>query len=137
MHLYTYDLYLKDLPRKLNFLDEIEKKKLNPKITKRIFLEKRKKIKLFLDNAFTNKLSTKKLLILDDDLRACRKKYKKEFYEKWEKAMKFYIDGRWRDAKAFFEKTRDYLPRRDDLDEGDGPSINILNYMSKFDYRAP
>lgn len=80
MHLYTYDLYIEDLPRKLNFLDEIEKKNLNPKIIKRIFLEKRKKIKLFLDNAFTNKLSTKKLLILDEDLRACRKKYKKEFY---------------------------------------------------------
>lgn len=52
MHLYTYDLYLPDLPRKLNFLDEIEKKNLNPKITKRVFLEKRKKIKLFLENAF-------------------------------------------------------------------------------------
>lgn len=51
--------------------------------------------------------------------------------------MNFYIDGRWRDAKAFFEKTKDYLPKKDKLDKGDGPSINILDYMSKYDYRAP
>lgn len=110
MHLYTYDLYLPDLPRKLNFLDEVEKKKLNPKITKRIFLEKRKKIQLFLDSAFATKLSTKKLLILDDDLRACRKKYKKEFFDNWEHGIQAYVDGRWRDAKKCFEITRDFLP---------------------------
>ena len=92
---------------------------------------------MFLENAFQCKLSTKKLLILDDDLRACRKKYKKEFYDKWENGMSLYLEGRWRDAKDVFESTRDYVPKVDVNDKGDGPSINILNYMSKFNFKSP
>lgn len=94
-------------------------------------LDYRKKIQFFHHTTFEQNQSTKKLLILDRDLRICRRKYNREFFEKWEMAFKAYVEGRWRDAKEKFEKTMTYLGWED------GPSKTIYEYMENQHFRSP
>ena len=71
------------------------------------------------------------MLITDKDLRACRKIYKKEFFETWEKGFKNYREGNWEEAMKYFSVTKGMLGYED------GPSVTLLSYMKNRGFKSP
>lgn len=135
MKLYTYDMYLKDLPYKKTLLDEIETMErhgvITAKIKKRIELDFRQQINFFHNLTFKQQdgVPTKKFFIVDEDLKSVRNKFNKQFFDEWNLGLENYIKGDWAEAKVHFEVTRDIIPLYKD-----GPSINLLDYMEEVDF---
>jgi len=61
-----------------------------------------------------------------------REIFTKEFYEVWKVGFKFYIEGKWGDAKKIFEKTKTMLPNWKD-----GPSNTLLGVIEDNGGNAP
>lgn len=68
----------------------------------------------------------------DEDLFELRKKFTKEFFDEWNKGFEYYIKGWWQNAAECFEKTKTMIP-----DYTDGPSVNLLKYITTFNFKAP
>jgi hypothetical protein len=66
-----------------------------------------------------------------------------DFMSTWHRGYKFYIDGRWGEAKGCFEAVKamkscnQYNDPVTGLAKPDGPSTQLLDYMGSFDFQAP
>lgn len=71
----------------------------------------------------------------DRDLRAVRKWFSADFRRTFAEGVEAYRKGDWHTARRLLETTLTdpTLPTRD----GDGPSRTLLEYMSRFKYKAP
>lgn len=134
--LYTFDLNTDSLEQNQIFEDQILE--LEKDQQKLLSIDYRNKLKEFHEKAFNGKFSTKSLLVNNKIIRRMRVKYTREFFKTWEAGIDCYVSGKWREARVYFEKTRDFflntygIPNRED-----GPSINLISYMEEYDLKAP
>ena len=60
-----------------------------------------------------------------------QKKYTQNFYDYYNQGFQFYLNGNWKSAKKYFEKSEK------ELGEEDGPSKFLIKYMSEFEFNCP
>ena len=53
-----------------------------------------------------------------------------KFYDGWDNAITLYKEGKWEEAKKFFEECLEEDPK-------DGPANTLYNYIKKFNFKSP
>ena len=132
MKLYTYDLYLKDIP--IDTMPELKEKdrEIYKKLQKKRLFEYRKRVQRIHAEFFNGRISGKKLFFADSGIMMARKRFKKTFYDIWEEAFNAYVAGDWAYARVNFLKTRSMI-----RDYVDGPSNVLLGFMESHNFVAP
>ena len=72
-------------------------------------------------------------LLQNDDFKQMRSGYKPDFFKKWEKGFKLYLDGEWAEAYEYFKQTRDMIIGG----KPDGPSMTLMNVIEKSEMKKP
>jgi len=132
MKLYTYDMYLKDIP--IDTMPELKDKdrEIYKKLQKKRLFEYRKRVQKIHAEFFNGRISGKKFFFADSSIMLARKRFKKSFYDIWEEGFNAYVNGDWAYARVNFMKTRSMIK-----DYIDGPSNVILGYMESLNFVAP
>lgn len=60
--------------------------------------------------------------------------FKKEFYDEWKVGFNYYLEGKWPQAKAIFDKTLVMLKDKGVID---GPSNTLLEVIQEHGGKAP
>jgi class 3 adenylate cyclase len=132
MRLYTYDMYLPDIP--VDNLPELKDKdrETYKAIQKKRLYEYRQRVQKIHAEFFNNRISGKKFFFAETSIMAVRKRFKKSFYDIWDQGFAAYQSGDWAYARANFSKTRSMIK-----DYTDGPSNVLLKFMEDHDFKAP
>ena len=69
-----------------------------------------------------------------------REPYSSMFFGEFEKGMKFYIEGKWKEALEMFKKTEVFLKIFFQImapGHKDGPSAALISFMEEYQGQAP
>jgi len=69
-------------------------------------------------------------LTKDDEFQLVRKKFKRDFYDTYNKGFDYYIRGEWEKAKEYFELVQEKLG------ELDGPTKHLLSFMRESNFKS-
>lgn len=132
MHLWTYDMDLSNLELRHDPKLTEEKLKNYEVLKKERMIEYRKDLKYFHKQFYDGKISGMAMFLSKKSVIDVHRKFTKEFYDAWKSGYSLYIDGKWPEARPFFEKTVDLLP-----DYHDKPSEVILGFLKAANYEKP
>jgi len=80
---------------------------------------------------------TAEVMECDCDLVYLRRHVTAEFYDTHRKAVELYLQGDWSNARVGLESCNEMMKKIDSFENGDGPSLVLLNYMANRDWTAP
>ena len=132
MHLWTYDMDLSNLELRYDPKLTEEKLKSYEALKKERMIEYRKDLKYFHKQFYDGKISGMAMFLSKKSVIDVHRKFTKEFYDAWKSGYSLYIDGKWPEARPFFEKTMDLLPGYHDK-----PSEVILGFLKAANYEKP
>jgi class 3 adenylate cyclase len=98
-----------------------------PDRSKEYFRNKRKKIKKLLENGTGDSAC---LFSTSKEFSMMRKGFKKRFFRRFSKGVRFYLQGEWESAK---EELKSALK----VHKKDGPCLSLLSFMGESDFKAP
>lgn len=132
MHLWTYDMDLSCLELHYEPKWDEKKKKKYDSLKKERMTEYRKDIKYFHQQFYEGKISGKTMFLSKKAVIDVHRKFHRNFYDSWHKGFGLYTEGRWLEAKPYFEETLDIIPGYHDK-----PSEVILGFLKDANYQAP
>ncbi|EAS07728.2 adenylate/guanylate cyclase domain protein (macronuclear) [Tetrahymena thermophila SB210] len=134
LDMYTVDVHLDNIVYKKVGKDRFDNAHLSLAIKKKkrvIDRMKRNKLKESIINGTENPYE---FFNTDKELVAMREFFTPEFYSQWQVGFKYYLDGKWPQAKEIFQKTLVMLNSNGIID---GPSNTLIEVIEEHGNKAP
>lgn len=103
-----------------------------------VFLKgSKKKVQLYtfdldLRKRVLDELKKKEFKNKEKEVEICRRVFKREFFEEWNKGFGFYVEGEWRKAYEVFFKLKRFVRGRED-----GPCKNLEEFIEECGFVPP